>query len=188
MKPRPLPFAAMSEQCRKIITGSVSRHASEYAAAIGLPCSAPQFEQDVIESIVLCVFYHLSPKYRDPRLKQTPIEMPVRTALSLDTLSNRAHNDAKAFARKGGAPKMLAFNMLIKRLAAAFEHATGRAAKVTWNEHRKEYGGKFLSLVEAVLPLVLECAESLGSRLPCPRSQRARGKYIFGITRAGRRG
>src|SRR5262249_55756172 len=166
------------------------------------------FEQDVIEAIVLCVFYHLSPKpesfselrkqmlrvdkaaasavknlrqlqsaldalapmYRDPMLKQTPIQMPVRTALSLDTLSNRAHNDAKAFARKGGAPKMLAFNMLMKRLAAAFQHATGRAAKVTWNEYRKEYGGKFLSLVEAVLPLVLECAESLGSRLPCPRS------------------
>jgi hypothetical protein len=90
-------------------------------------------------------------------------------------------------ADKGGAPKMIAFHALIWGLKQAFEHATRRAAKVTWSEHQQRYGGRFLTLVEAVLPLALALSEDAGRPLRYPPSPEARGKYIFAMTRAGTR-
>jgi hypothetical protein len=76
--------------------------------------------------------------------------------------------------------------MLVRGLAEAFELATGRAAKVTWNDTSNRYEGRFVNLVETVLPLALTCAEKFGWQIPCPGSQRARGKYIYEATRSGR--
>ena len=49
---------------------------------------------------------------------------------------------------KGGPSSILAFRTLVIGLKKAFERATGRPAKVTWNEHRSRYEGLFLSLLK----------------------------------------
>src|SRR5262249_49350141 len=90
-------------------------------------------------------------------------------------------------ADKGGAPKMLAFNAFVRVLARAFESAKGKPAKVTWNNHTERYGGKFITLVEAVLPLAVRWAGSPERPMRYPNSQKARGKYIYELTRSGGR-
>jgi predicted HicB family RNase H-like nuclease len=84
---------------------------------------------------------------------------------------------------KGGAPKKLAFTMLVLYLARAFENATKRKAKVTWNAHKDRFQGDFISLVEGVLPLAKELAEGSGLPFPYPNSRRSRGKYVYELTR-----
>jgi hypothetical protein len=122
---------------------------------------------------------NLTPSYRDAIVKN--VEVPFRTALKLGGLSGWANIYATQLTRKGGAPKMLAFDTLIKWLARAYQNATGRAAKVTWNEHDNCYQGRFVSLVEAVLPVVCALA---GTTPPmrCPQSAGARGKFIYDAT------
>jgi hypothetical protein len=130
---------------------------------------------------------NLTPVYRDAVFKR--LEMPIRTALHLDTLSNSAAIRAKAckrFDKGGGSNKMLEFAMLVRGLVEAFEMATGRAAKVTLNQHNNKYEGRFVNLVETMLPLAQTCAEKFRWQIPCPSSQRARGKYIYEATRSGR--
>jgi hypothetical protein len=124
----------------------------------------------------------LTPPYRDAIFKH--LETPIRIPLNLDTLSNAAYNNARALAGKGGAPKMLAFDTLIEWLSVAYQNATGRAAKVTWNEHDNCYKGRFVNLVEAVLPAVCALAGT-APPIRIPKSARARGKFIYDATRAG---
>jgi hypothetical protein len=133
----------------------------------------------------------LTPLYRNalhswPRFEKFKI---LRWAtLDLDALSSHANMYAKGFGRidKGGAPKMLEFEVLVRSLADAFEKLTGRSAKVTWNEHKGQFEGNFVKLVETILPLAQSCAESVDLRMSCPGTPAARGKYIYEKTRAGR--
>ena len=132
----------------------------------------------------------LTPLYRDalyswPRF--TKFEIPRRTALDLDALSNYANMYAKGFSvDKGGAPKMLEFEVLVEGLADAFEELTGRSAKVTWNVLERRYEGDFVNLVETILPLAQSCADSVYLRMSFPGTPFARGRYIYEKTRAGR--
>ena len=120
----------------------------------------------------------VDPIYRTSILKQKS-QPPLRTVLTLQSLSDIAHMYVVGFTGPGGSPKMLAFELLVKRLGAVFEKATGRAAKVTWNAIEKRYEGKFVNLIEAALPIAIECSEQLGSKMRCPSTALARGKYIF---------
>jgi hypothetical protein len=86
---------------------------------------------------------------------------------------------------KGGAPKMLAFNALVKVLAHAFERAKNRPAKVTRNNYTGQFSGEFMSLVEAVLPLAIRWAGTPERPMHYPKSPEARGKYIYESTRRG---
>jgi hypothetical protein len=136
----------------------------------------------------------LSPIYRDGLIKQfgARFVMPDKVALALDTFSNLAYLYFKAFTaasaskEKHAPKKMLEFSLLITHMATVFQRHTGRAAKVTWNAHHEKYEGKFLALMEEVLPSVLKCSESLGSTMRCPSAPRARGKYIYDATRTKR--
>jgi hypothetical protein len=87
---------------------------------------------------------------------------------------------AKRIVDKGGAPEMRAFRVLAKGLAEAFQAATGRPAKVNWNAMKDCWDGKFLKLVEAVLPL----AEMLSGTERPLRTPKALGPYLHDITRA----
>jgi hypothetical protein len=122
----------------------------------------------------------VDPIYRDAIKEQKPqLDFLLKTLQSLSDLSDRY---VAGFSRPGGAPKMIAFEILVRRLAAIFEKFTGRAAKVTWNAYERRYDGKFVNLVEAVLPMTVECAKQLGTEMPYPRTHLARGKYIFKVT------
>ena len=126
----------------------------------------------------------LIPFYRDVVSKGLGIPS-LSTARDIERLSAGADMYANAFVDLGGAPKMLEFNMLVRLLAQAFERTTGRAAKVTLDP-RGKYGGDFVELVEAMLPLTENCAKQFGWQMSFPKTTRARGKYIYDHTRAGR--
>jgi hypothetical protein len=209
------------EKCRALITSAVQHRSSDFAKAIGLTDSNPQFEQELTQALVAAVWYHLAPKptsakelrkqmlrldnaarkaaeavrevqsaldqvdqiYRRAILEQKPqLAFPPKTAITLQSLSDLAHLYVVGSTRSGGAPKMIAFQMLVKRLGAVFQKAVGRAAKVTWNSYKQLYEGKFVKLVEAVLPIALQCTEVFGSKMPCPKTAQARGKYISQIS------
>jgi hypothetical protein len=103
----------------------------------------------------------------------------LRDAMSLTDIF------AKAFVDKGGAPEMLAFRVLVEGLAKAFEVGTGRKAKVSWNvaKDKDQWGGKFMELVEALLPLAKQLA---GTERPLrvPKNRDALGQYLHELTRA----
>lgn len=125
--------------------------------------------------------------YRKAILEQKPqLAFPLKTAITLQSLSDLAHLYVVGATRSGGAPKMIVFEILVRRLSAVFKSATGRAAKVTWNAHKERYEGKFVNLVEAVLPIAVECAERLGTEMAHPRTALAHGKYILELTRSRR--
>jgi hypothetical protein len=127
---------------------------------------------------------NLTPLYRDAIFKN--VQMPIRAALDYETLSHRAHIYAKDFDDKGGVPpKMAEFRALVRGLAYALRDATGRLAKVTWNDYTRKYEGDFVELLEITLPLTLTCAERGGWRMSYPRTRRARGRYIYNMTRSG---
>ena len=126
----------------------------------------------------------LTPFFRDAIFKN--LEMPIRTALKVETVANRAYIYAKDSVDDGGMPpKMAEFTGLVRSLANAFRDATGRAAKVTWNSYTRKYEGDFVELVEVTLPIALKCAERCGWQMPCPGTKRARGRYIYDMTRSG---
>jgi hypothetical protein len=87
---------------------------------------------------------------------------------------------------KGGRPKMLAFDALVRVLARAYKRATNKSAKATWNEHHRRFSGKFVSLVEAALPLATRWAGTPEKQMRFPKSANARGHYIYELTRRGR--
>ena len=125
--------------------------------------------------------------YRKAILEQKPqLAFPLKTAITLQSLSDLAHLYVVGATRSGGAPKMIVFEILVRRLSAVFKGATGRAAKVTWNAHKERYEGKFVNLVEAVLPIAVERAERLGTEMAHLRTALARGKYILELTRSRR--
>ena len=125
--------------------------------------------------------------YRKAILEQKPqLAFPLKTAITLQSLSDLAHLYVVGATRSGGAPKMIVFEILVRRLSAVFKGATGRAAKVTWNAHKERYEGKFVNLVEAVLPIAVERAERLGTDTAHLRTALARGKYILELTRSRR--
>ncbi|HZV04172.1 MAG TPA: hypothetical protein VE999_03690 [Gemmataceae bacterium] len=124
---------------------------------------------------------------RDQNRKLPPRSPPLAEAA-------RHYAEAEALKDKGGAPKrFIAFDALIKGeegsangLADAYARATGSAAKVTWSEHREQYEGRFLALVEAVLPVARDIAEKAARHeIPFPKTARARGKYVYEATRRG---
>jgi hypothetical protein len=85
-----------------------------------------------------------------------------------------------AFKDRGGAPKMWAFEVLIRALARIFENVTGRRAAITRDEYRGPgYGGKFWDLVEIVRPVVAAIIETSGAGpFRQPLTEGARGKFI----------
>jgi hypothetical protein len=87
---------------------------------------------------------------------------------------------------KGGRPPMVAFNALVGVLARAFKRATNKEARVTWNDDTRLYSGKFLSLVEAVLPWAAHWAGTPERPIVYPNSLNGRGKRIYELTRRGR--
>lgn len=138
----------------------------------------------------------LTPGYRE--LLESHLELTGKIAIglvakqapwfyALSLVGRQADTFAKNLrhADKGGAPKMFAFNMLVSGLKRAFERAKGRAAKVTWHQHREQYEGPFVSLVEAVLPLASSLAKAVERPMQYPVSQKSRGKYIYKATRTG---
>jgi hypothetical protein len=86
---------------------------------------------------------------------------------------------------KGGASPMIGFRVLVESLRLVFKQATGRDGKVTWNDINCKYSGRFVSLAEAVLPLVGEVSGHLGKSLKLPKTPKARAKYIYEMTRKG---
>jgi hypothetical protein len=82
---------------------------------------------------------------------------------------------------QGGAPKKVVFRTLVNGLMRAFERATGRSAKVTFNPVKSQYEGDFVHLVEALLPVVL-LFEIAKQPMPIPKTAFARGKYIDRMT------
>jgi hypothetical protein len=125
---------------------------------------------------------------RAARLNIEPTELADLAARfgELSAIANR-HAKIRKKTAKGGAPKMAAFSALVTGLERAFKIATGRSGKVTWNHADDTYGGSFLSLVEAVLPLAEGLAKNCGSSLRSPRSRLALGKYVSEQTRAGKK-
>jgi hypothetical protein len=138
----------------------------------------------------------LPPRYSE--LLNTQLESVTRIAVAvvakqmpwfyaLSPLADTASiiSEALRNADKGGAPAMLTFRTLIAGLRRAFARAKGKNAGVTWNEHRKQFEGKFLKLVEAVLPLAMSFS-SKERPMRIPKTSNARGKYVYEMTRRGR--
>jgi hypothetical protein len=134
----------------------------------------------------------LEPQYRELLAGRLDLTAKIAVSLvakqapwfsALSTVSSVADTYAEVLKGKGGAPKMVAFGALIGGLKRAFESATGKPAKATWNAYRTKYEGKFLGLVEAVLPLALVVACHSQPPMRHPESAQARGKYIYEATR-----
>jgi hypothetical protein len=137
---------------------------------------------------------NLTPRYRE--LFDEHLESVAKIAVSivakqapwfhaLSSIADHARNSAEIFADKGGAPKMVAFNALVKALARTFEHAKNKPAKVTWNNHTAQFSGEFMSLVEAVLPLAIRWAGTPERPMHYPKLSKARGRHIYELTRRG---
>jgi hypothetical protein len=139
---------------------------------------------------------NLPPRYRE--LLDEHLESVAKVAVSLvakqhpwfhalSSVSERAGilTEILKGADKGGRPQMVAFNALVRVLARAFKRATNKSAKATWDEHRRRFSGKFVSLVEAVLPLANQWAGTPGRQMRFPKSANMRGHYIYELTRRG---
>jgi len=128
----------------------------------------------------------LTPLYRNAIYER--LEIPRILALRFEALSARSDMYAEGLKlfEKGGAPKMLEFEVFVRDLARGFEVATGREAKVTWNPEEHRFEGQFVLLVENVLQIASTCSERLGIALSFPKTSSARGRYIYEKTRAGR--
>jgi hypothetical protein len=116
-------------------------------------------------------------------LFSSDLETLQTEAAGFDRLSDAAKRSANDAKDKGGRPGMVAFQVLVKGLARAFEQATGRKAKVTWHEHRGAYEGRFVNLVEVALPIAAWIAASSGRPLEYPANRKARGYYLSQLTR-----
>jgi hypothetical protein len=93
-----------------------------------------------------------------------------------------------AFKDKGGRRKMRAFEYLIRRLARAFEAATGRRATLTRHHYRSSrYSGRFWNFVEIIRPVAASIIETSGAgSLAQPGTEVARGKFIEDVLKKAR--
>ena len=90
-------------------------------------------------------------------------------------------------ADKGGVRQNIPFRLFFLYLAVAFQSATDQKAKVTWDDIKGCYKGRFVNFVEAVLSLTKDWPERLDVTFSYPSTPRKRGKYIYELTRAGAR-
>ena len=88
-------------------------------------------------------------------------------------------------ADKGGVRQNIPFRLLVMYLAVAFRNATDRKAKVTWDDVKACYKGRFVNFVEAVLLLTKDWPARLDVTFSYPSTPRSRGRYIYNLTRAG---
>jgi hypothetical protein len=112
-------------------------------------------------------------------------QVPWFHALSAVAGMARAIARAPKGADRGGAPKTLAFRVLVLGLIPAFERVTGRSARVTWNPVESQYQGDFVHLVEALVGLVISF-ETAKRPMHIPNTAYARGSYIHKMTRSPR--
>jgi hypothetical protein len=110
---------------------------------------------------------------------------PEFYALSSVALAAELYAAALKGADKGGVRQYVPFRLFVLYLAVAFENATHREAKVTWDDVKRCYKGKFVNFVEAVLSLTKDWPERLDATFSYPRTPRPRGQYIYNLTRAG---
>jgi hypothetical protein len=106
---------------------------------------------------------------------------------ALSSVARAAELYAAAFkgADKGGVRQNIPFRLFVLYLAVAFQNATHRKAKVTWDDVKRCYKGRFINFVERVLSLMKGWPERLDGKFSYPSSPRSRGKYIYDLTRAG---
>ncbi len=82
-----------------------------------------------------------------------------------------------AFKDRGGRPKMMAFEHLVRNLAHIFERSTGRPATVTRDQ--EGYSGQFWEFVGIVLPVAAVIIETSGAGpFAQPSTAITRGRYI----------
>jgi hypothetical protein len=105
--------------------------------------------------------------------------------MSRVALASELYAEALKGADTGGILQNLPFKLFVLYLARAFKNATGREAKVTWSEYGRCYKGRFVDFEEAVLSLTKDWPDYLGVTVSYPRTQRARGRFIYERTRAG---
>ena len=179
--PKRKRFSVLSKEMARVEKEAFASAKQLRRLQIALDDVTPLYADNLIEGLKL----PLTAEWDALKLSR----MPSFIALRLENLSNRAAIHVQLFKRrdKGGVLSLIEFRALVLGLGHAFRRATGRAAKVTWNEHGRRYEGNFVELVEIVLPLARTCADGYGWRMVCPQTKRARGKYIYDLTRAGRR-
>jgi hypothetical protein len=110
---------------------------------------------------------------------------PEFYALSRVALAAELYAEALKGADKGGVRQNIPFRLFVLYLAVAFKNATGREAKVTWDDVKGCYKGRFVKFVEAVLSLTKDWPARLDVTFPYPSNPRSRGRYIYNLTRAG---
>jgi hypothetical protein len=110
---------------------------------------------------------------------------PVLLAMKLDALASLARTGADSLRGldKGGPRRFLAFEVLVRELAKAFEGGTGKRPTASYSDAKGTYSGKFLELIDAILPQIAKIAEASGRSLARPHSGNARGKYVSDLLR-----
>jgi hypothetical protein len=110
---------------------------------------------------------------------------PEFYALSWVALAAELYAAAFKGADKGGVRENMPFRLFVLYLAVAFQNATHRKAKVTWDDVKRCYKGRFFNFVEAVLSLTKDWPARLDVTFSYPSTPRSRGQYIYNLTRAG---
>jgi hypothetical protein len=107
----------------------------------------------------------------------------------LQTLASVAEEHANLLKPldRGGHPRMTPFRVLIELLAGSFKSATGHPATVTYDPHGERYGGRFIRLLEMLLPTIEALALATSGRpFNQPKTYYARGKMVQRVLRESR--
>jgi hypothetical protein len=78
-----LSVASIVEECRAFSSASIKLQSSHYARTVGLRFSTQQFENDIIEAVVIAVSYHLAPKpkkFSDLRKQMVRVDKAAMSA------------------------------------------------------------------------------------------------------------
>ena len=126
----------------------------------GLPSDAP--DEGPGDELSLMLFVLSSEHYDSVKLSKLVVE--------LDVLSQVAAGVRRMYRRDRGGPEAdFEFHVMLAKLKGLFELSTGKKAKVTWDEHRPRFAGRFLAFVQ---PILAALAEAKGKR---PLSNRGLG-------------
>jgi hypothetical protein len=193
---------------RQRIESEISPHLPEWASAIGLQAASPQFCQDLIEAILLCILTHAVPPRRRSETRKILLGISKQSADAAKTIRRLDASLKELTPLPPGIPRLTELDKqaselaelsaVAKRFAKNFIDLGGKRRMLAFHQllegllrafesatgHKasvswSEHKDQYEGSVLKLVKIVLKVVRKIAPNMPCPSSDLAENIYVY---------